>query len=138
MLLLAGAVVFRVGMGPDIWSLPVLVALSATAAASFFMVLAVLIRTEKIMDNVSTSVVLVAAMIGGNFVPIDAMPAWINFAGRWVFNYWANSGFNQVIARNRSLVEDPQPALVLAAMTLGYGLLVLALLAWRRRRGGLL
>lgn len=137
-LLLAGAILFRVGTGPDAWSLAVMILLSATAASSFFMLLAVLTRTEKVMDNVSTTVVLVAAMVGGNFVPIDAMPAWINFVGRGVFNYWANTGFNQVIVGNRSLAADPQPALVLVAMTLGYGLLVLLLQAWRRRRGGLL
>jgi ABC-2 type transport system permease protein len=137
-LLVAGAVLFQVNLGPDPWSLVVLVVLSASAAASFFMTLAVLTPSEKVMDNVSTTIVLVAAMVGGNFVPIDAMPAWISFAGRWVFNFWSNSGFNQVIVHDRSLAAEPRPALVLVAMTAAYGLLALVITAVRRRRGGLL
>jgi len=137
-LLLAGALLFRVELGPDPWSLVVVVILSATAAASLFMLLALVTRSERIMDNLSTTVVLVSAMIGGNFVPIDAMPAWLGAAGRWVFNYWANAGFNHVIAQGGSLADYPQPALVLAAMTAGYGVLILAVHAWQRRQGGLL
>ncbi|MCP4573159.1 MAG: ABC transporter permease [bacterium] len=137
-LLVAGAVLFRVDLGPDSWSLLTLVVLTATAAASFFMMLAVVTPNEKVMDNVSTTVVLVAAMVGGNFVPVDAMPAWITYVGRWVFNYWSNSGFSLVMVRGESLAHDLQPAVVLAAMTVGYGLLALAFTAWQRRRGGLL
>lgn len=137
-LLLAGGLLFRVDLGPDPWSLLLVVVASAAAAASFFLLLAVLTRSEKLMDNLSTTVVLVAAMVGGNFMPLEAMPAWVHVAGRWVFNYWSNTGFNHVLGEGRSLAENPASVLVLGAMTLGYGLLILIADAVRSRRGGLL
>lgn len=136
LLLLAGALLFRVNLGPDLWSLPLLVILTGTAAAGLFLLLALLTRTEKMMDTVSTTVILISALLGGNMMPVDLLPGWIGAAGRFCFNYWANRGFSDVIAGDRSLAEHPAPALVLAAFGLVMAGLLPAVLAWRRRRGG--
>jgi ABC-type multidrug transport system permease subunit len=99
--------------------------------------MALVTPTEKVMDNLSTVVILVAAMLGGNMMPIDALPAWVHGVGRFVFNYWINLGFSNVVAKNRGLAEAPAPAVVLAAVTLLTLGLALAVVLVRRRRGGL-
>ncbi len=136
-LFLAGALLFRVNLGPDAWSLVVMVVAGCTAAAAFFVLLALLTPTEKVMDNLSTVVILVAAMLGGNMVPLDAMPPWIHGVGRLFFNYWINVGLGDVVARDRSLAAAPLPAVVLAGVTLGCLALGLVAFLARRRRGGL-
>jgi len=136
-LFLAGAMLFQVNLGPDPWSLLTLVVLGSTAAAGFFVLMALVTPTEKVMDNLSTVVILVAAMLGGNMMPIDALPAWVHGVGRFVFNYWINLGFSNVVAKNRGLAEAPAPAVVLAAVTLLTLGLALAAFLVRRRRGGL-
>jgi len=101
------------------------------------MLLALVTKTEKLMDNLSTVVVLISAMIGGNFVPIDSMPLWAQEAGRFVFNFWANQSFNEVVLHNRSLPEAPTSALVLASLALTLFVVNVMLFSWRSRRGGM-
>ena len=134
-LYLAGGVAFRVNLGPDPLSLPLLVLFCCAAAAAFFLFLAQLTRTEKLMDNISTIVVLVSGLIGGNMIPVDQMPQFFHVVGRIGFNYWANVGFSDIMVRNRSLLESPQPFLILLAMTVGYTLLNLMLARLRPHRG---
>ncbi len=136
-LFLAGAILFQVNLGPDGWSLLALTVLSCTAAAAVFVLLAMLTPTEKVMDNLSTVVVLVSAMLGGNMMPIDALPPWIHAVGRFLFNYWANLGFSNIVGRDRSLADAPQPALVLAGVTVLALAAALVVFLLRRRRGGL-
>lgn len=136
-LYLAGAVLFRVNMGPDVWSLPVLVILCSGAATSVFMLLALISPTEKIMDNLSTVVVLVSAMLGGNMIPVDSLPTSIHNIGQFFFNYWANLGFSNIMVRDVSLITEPKPVYILfAAMVL---LLAVNLHLFKRkaRAGGL-
>lgn len=122
-LYLVGGFAFRVNLGADPLSLPLMVVLCCGAASSFFLLLAQVTSTEKLMDNLSTIVVLVSALIGGNMLPIDAMPSFFHFVGRIGFNYWANVGFSDIMVRNQGLFDDPEPTLVLLAMTLGFGAL---------------
>jgi len=136
-LFLSGALLFRVNLGPDIWSLPLAVLTCCTAGVGVFMLLALLSRTEKIMDNLSTVVVLVSAMLGGNMMPIDAMPAWLRAVGHYVFNYWANLSFHNIMAQDTGIAADPQPVLVLAVVSLILLAVNLLLFRSRVRRGGL-
>jgi ABC-type multidrug transport system permease subunit len=136
-LFLAGALLFRVNLGPDPYSLALIVVLTSTAAAGVFILLALVSRNERMMDSLSTVVILVSAMIGGNFLPIDSMPAWAHVFGRVVFNYWANLGFTNVMVRNLGLGEAILPALVLGAFTLTLFVVNVGLFTVRARRGGL-
>ena len=137
-LFLAGALLFQVNLGPDPWSLPVAVLLTCTAASGFFLFLNLLCRDEKMADNLTTIVVLVSAMLGGNMVPVDSLPGWIRGLGQFFFNYWANLSFSHVLVSNGSLFDKPLPVIVLSSATLVLlGLTVIALLV-RQRRGGLM
>lgn len=137
-LYLAGAVLFQVNLGPDPWSLPLVVLLTCTAASGFFLLLTLVCRTEKMADNLSTILVLSAAMVGGNMMPIDSLPDWVHSFGRFFFNYWANLSFSRVIVSNEPAWSRPQPVLVLIALSVLFLAGCLVAYAVRRRRGGLL
>lgn len=135
-LLLAGALLFRVNLGPDPWTLPVVVALTCAAAAGVFLLLAMLVRGEKALDNLSTAVILVSAMLGGNFLPVDNLPAWARAGGQFFFNYWANLSFTRVIADDRSLAQVTTPLLVLGAAGVALLVTIVLLFEARARKGG--
>ncbi len=135
-LLLAGALLFRVNLGPDPWTLPVVVVLTCTAASGFFMLLALLVRREKVLDNLSTAVILVSGMLGGNFMPVDNMPEWMAAVGRFFFNYWANLSFARVIGDNGSLTAVGTPLTVLATASAVLLVAIVVLFRLRVRRGG--
>ena len=132
-----GAMVFHVNLGPDPYTLLVMIILTSAAAASVFVLLALLTPTEKIMDNLSTVVILVSAMVGGNFVPVDALPPWVHGFGRFVFNYWANRGFTEVVVRDQSLGAIILPLLVLGSAALTLFVVNVGIFTVRARRGGL-
>ncbi|MBK7671753.1 MAG: ABC transporter permease [bacterium] len=135
-LLVAGALLFRVNLGPDPWTLPVVVLLTCTAASGVFMLLAMLVPSEKVFDNLSTAVVLISAMLGGNFLPIDNMPGWTRAAGQFVFNYWANLSFTRVIGDNGSLGAITTPLTVLFVASVVLLAAIVLLFNARVRRGG--
>jgi ABC-2 type transport system permease protein len=137
-LFLAGALLFGVNLGPDPFSLLAVVATTALAASGLFQLLALLSPTEKIMDNLTTTVILLSALLGGNMIPLEAMPEWAHLFGRWVFNYWANQGFAAVVARNESVVTSPTPVLVLLGASVVLAVANLLVHTLRRRRGGLI
>ncbi len=137
-LFLAGAVLFRVNLGPDPYSLLVVVLLTSMTASGVFILLALVCPSEKVMDNLSTVVILVSAMIGGNFGTVEALPAWAHTFGRFVFNYWANLGFSAVVIRDESLAGAMVPVLVLSSAAVTLFVSNVVLFAARSRRGGLL
>ncbi len=92
----------------NIWHAPVAILLVAVAAggaaASVYLVLGLLVRTEKALDALTTIFTLVCGMLGGNFFPVDTMSPTLQFFGRGTFNYWANRAFSDLITHGRGLV----------------------------------
>ncbi len=136
-LFVAGALAFKVNMGPDPYSLALTILLTSTAAAGVFILLALVSPSEKVMDNLSTVVILISAMVGGNFMPVDSMPPWIHGVGRYVFNYWANLSFSEIVVKNHSVTAAVVPTLVLASITLTFFVISVLVFSVRHRRGGL-
>ncbi len=134
-LFLVGAVLFQVNLGPNLWSLPLAVLLCCTSAAGLFLLIALSTTSEKMMDSISTVVVLVSAMVGGNMMPLDSLPAWVHSFGQFGFNYWANLSFNNIMGKNKSCSEDLQPLLVLLLMTAGFMVINLVLVRFKMRKG---
>jgi len=134
-LYLVGAILFKVNLGPDVWSLGLAVLLCCSAAAGVFLIIALLTPTEKMMDNLSTVVVLISAMVGGNMMPLDQLPLWVNTFGRFGFNYWANISFNNIMAKNHSAFDNPLPMLVLMGMSVGFLIINLVLIRIKTSKG---
>ena len=110
--------------------------LTCTAATGVFMLMAMLVRSEKALDNLSTSVILVSAMLGGNFLPIDNLPGWSRVAGQFFFNYWANLSFTRVIGADGSLAQVATPLLVLGGASVVLVAAIVLLFTARVRKGG--
>ncbi len=130
-----GAALFGMRLGPDPFVLLIAIVFSCAATASVYMVLALLARTEKALDALTTIFTLVSGMLGGNFFPTDFMPPALHVVGKITFNYWANSAFSEIIVHDRGLAAVAVELGVLLAIT-AVGLLVsLTLLTAARRRG---
>ena len=73
----------------------------------------------------------------GNFVPVESLPGWVASVGRFAFNYWANLGFSEVVARDHDLGAALGPVLVLASIAVTLFAVNVLLFMARARRGGL-
>lgn len=132
-LLAAGRVLFKMNLGPDPWSLPVVAAASAAMLGSLYLPLALLTRNEKQMGSLGTGLTLVLGMVGGSFVPIDNLPGALRVLGEAAPNAWAVRAITEVVARNQGL--DVVLPLILRLLGAAAALLLLSL-AIHRRRGG--
>jgi ABC-type multidrug transport system permease subunit len=136
-LFLVGGILFRINLGPDPFSLAVTSLLCSTAAASVFLLLALVSPSEKFMDNLASVVILVSAMLGGNLIPLESMPDWMSRFGQFGFNYWANLSFQHIMVEDVGIGAQPRPVVVLAAVS-GVLLVVnLGIFRLRASKGGL-
>ncbi len=132
-LLAAGRLLFKVNLGPDVWTLPLLLVFVAAAVSALFIPIALATRSEKQMAQITTGLVLLLALLGGNFIPLEFAPGFLRLLGRFTPNYWANRGLTDVIAYDQSLPAVAANIGVLGGccvVCLGLSLLLLA------RRGG--
>jgi ABC-2 type transport system permease protein len=99
----------------------VFIAATAAAATSFGVVLAVVCRSRKQVEGISTLIVLVMSAIGGSWFPLFIMPEWMQTAANFTLTGFAMKGFLGVYYYGRSLGELwPQwGALLATAAVLG-------------------
>ncbi len=129
----AGKLLFKMNLGPDPFALALVALATAGMLASFYLPLALLTRDEKQLGQVSTGVTLFLALIGGNFIQPEAMPAVLQTIGRFTPNYWANTAFTSVIAYNRGVGSVGMHLLILMSITVVF--LGLSVLIYKRRGG---
>jgi len=129
----AGKLLFRMNLGPDPFALPLVAVATSGMLASFYLPLALLTRDEKQLGQVSTGVILFLALVGGNFMQPENMPAVLQAIGRFTPNYWANTAFTEIIAYDRGLESVGVHLLILVSITVVF--LGLSLLIYKRRGG---
>jgi len=117
------------------WGAPLGVALmslsTVIAAAGMGALLAAFARDDNQAGILGTVVALVFAVLGGNFVPLQNAPQWMNLLSKATINRWALDGFI-------ALALDGLPTSAIlpnAAILLGMGTLffLLALPGFKRR-----
>lgn len=98
MLVWAGTI-FDVGfLEPvQLLQLALLVPLAAGAAAGLGLIVSVPCATRRQQATISTIIVLLLSALGGSMVPSFMLPEYMQFAGRFVFNWWAIDAFQQVL-----------------------------------------
>ncbi len=102
--------------------------LSATSLGAF---LASFARNANQAGILGTTVNLVLAILGGNFLPTMAFPDWLTFISKLTVNRWALDGFT-TLALSHGTLNDIFPNLMaLAGMAIFYFLL--AILLFKRR-----
>ena len=71
-------------------------------------------------------VLVIFGAIGGALVPLEGLPGWAHRIAPATPTYWAMRGFRSVILSGGSLGSQLLPVVVLAAMSTGLALVVLA------------
>ena len=95
LLILIGVAV-GVEWGP-VTSVAALVAASALACGGLLLLIMSLAGSERQGETLSTIVIIVSAMLGGAFLPISQMPAFIQPVSAMTLVYWATEGFTKLI-----------------------------------------
>jgi len=134
-LLLCGGLFFGVRVFEAPAALLLVSVATGAAAASVYLVLALLVRTEKAMDALATVFTLVSGMLGGNFFPVDLMPPSLHYAGLGTFNYWANRAFSDLVTHGRGLLAVI-PEIIALATIATVGLITATLVFAARQRKG--
>ncbi len=134
-LLICGGVLFGLNIASAPAALVLVSVCAGAAAASVYMVLGLLVRTEKTMDALTTIVTLVSGMLGGNFFPLDLMPPAMHLVSRGTFNYWANRAFSDIITRGEGFVAVVPEILAMSVIAMVGLVVAVSVFRLRQRKG---
>jgi ABC-2 type transport system permease protein len=129
LILVAVGMVLGVGWGPPGAVVLLMTAASLAAAGTMILIMS-LVGSERQGDALTTIVIIVWSMLGGAFVPLDGIPAFLLPLSRTTVTFWAVDGFAELIQRGGGL-SDIGPNLVVLT---GAGLLFLTVGAAVLRR----
>ncbi len=94
-----------------------------------------LVGSERQGDTVTTIVIIVWSLLGGAFVPLEQMPAFLRPFSESTLVYWATNAFNTLILRSGG-IADILPNLGVLFATGAVFLVVGAAVLGRRIRAG--
>ena len=126
-----GGFVFDVPVLRDPAALAVHSAAVAAAAAGFGLLLAVLCRTRKQLEGLSTLLILTMSALGGSWFPLALVPEGFRTIGHFTLNAWAMDGFQGILWYGKGLGGIWLEIAVLVAIAAATG--TAAWLGWRRR-----
>jgi ABC-type multidrug transport system permease subunit len=133
-LLIAIGAAMGVAWGPPL-ATAILVLATALAASGTLMLIMSLVGSERQGDAITTIVIIVWSMLGGAFLPIDQMPAFLRPLSATTPVYWSTDAFNTLVLRGGGLADI---GLNLAVLFAAGSCLIVAgafVLARRIRRG---
>lgn len=123
---LYGSLVFDVPLLRAPLALAVLSAAVAAAVTGFGLLFAVVCRTQKQLEGLSTLVVLTMSALGGSWWPLAITPEWFQKLGHLTLNAWAMDGFQGIFWYGKGLGG------ILPEIGVLFGIaLAMSLLAWR-------
>ncbi len=125
-LFLFGSLVFDVPILRAPLALAVLSAAVAAAVTGFGLLFAVVCRTQKQLEGLSTLVVLTMSALGGSWWPLAITPEWFQKLGHLTLNAWAMDGFQGIFWYGKDL----SGILLEIGVLLGIAFAT-SLLAWR-------
>lgn len=113
LLILFTAIVFGVG-----WRNPLMLFVVLTAFNMFLLGLLSLVygyaRSTEMANAIIIFVLLLAALLGGSFIPFRELPKLLQAVGRWTMIRMANYGIESLF-QSRPIWESLRPSLVMAA-----------------------
>jgi ABC-2 type transport system permease protein len=134
-ILLAAVAVLWAGAG--IASVPGFIGLSlffALAATGFAGLIQAISRSERTGPIVGSILVMIMSMVGGTWIPLDSLPAFVRRISPYTLNYWAGEGYRHLIFDGAGLGQLlPNMGILLA---FGAVLSGLAVVLFRRRFEG--
>jgi ABC-2 type transport system permease protein len=96
-LLVAAGVAAGVAWGPPLAVAAVVVAAAVAASGTLLLVMSV-VGSARQGDALATIVIMSWCMLGGAFVPLSQMPAFLHPIAKTTLVYWATSAFSTLIA----------------------------------------
>ncbi len=126
-----GGLVFDVPVLRDPLALVVHSIAVACAAAGFGLCLAVLCRTRKQLEGLSTLLILTMSAAGGSWFPLAIVPEWFRTVGHFTLNAWAMDGYQGIFWYGKDLAGIAVDVLVLFGIAAGTGWF--AWIGWKRR-----
>jgi ABC-2 type transport system permease protein len=119
--LVAVGVAAHVDWGPPV-AVASLVLASALAAAGLLLFIMSLVGSERQGDTLTTIVIIVSSMVGGVFIPVAQMPAFLKPISAATLVFWSCDGFTKLIINGGGLEDVAPNLLVLTAV----GMLLMA------------
>jgi ABC-2 type transport system permease protein len=92
-----GILAFHINLGIAPWAVIVLSLLVVLMSASFSLMLATLVRTERGASALGVLCSLLLAPLGGCWWPLFIEPKWMQFLAKVTPHGWANEGFNKLM-----------------------------------------
>jgi len=105
LMFVVGAVFFGLNLVEHLDGFVAMTLVTASAAASFALMLAAICRTRTQLGWVSTIMILSMSALGGSMVPRYLMSESIQWFGQFTFNAWALDGYNKVFWRELPMAE---------------------------------
>ena len=124
-----GILVFRIDLGLAPGAVILVSLLVVLVSASFGIMLASLVQTERSGDSAGVLASLVMAPIGGCWWPLFITPAWMQSLAKLTPHGWANTGFNKLMLFG---AEFGDVLLEMAALIV-FALAFVAVALWRFR-----
>jgi ABC-2 type transport system permease protein len=124
-----GILAFDIDLGIAPAAVIILSILMVIMSASFAIMLAALVKTQRSAGSLATLVALVLAPLGGCWWPLFITPTWMQFLGKLTPHGWANTGFNKLMLFGAEFGDVVPEMLVLLGFALLFGLIAI----WRFR-----
>lgn len=115
----------------DFWGVAALILLATFAATGWGMLITAFARTPGQVSTYGSAIMLVFGIMGGSFIDLSMMPAFVRTLSRITPNVWGLDGFT-ILGLGGTLADLGRPLLGLSVM--GSLLFVLAVLLFSRRR----
>ncbi len=122
-LILASTIFFGVKWG-DTLGLAILILAAVFGATGWGMLITALARTPAQIGSIGSAIMLIFGILGGSFIRLEQMPAWVQAASRITPNAWGLDGFT-TLALGGTLSSLMEPIMALLIMgTLLFGIAV--------------
>jgi ABC-2 type transport system permease protein len=132
--LVAIGIAAGVDWGPPL-AVSALVLASALAAGGLLLFIMSLVGSERQGDTLTTIIIIVSSMLGGAFIPVSQMPAFLKPISAATLVFWSTDGFTKLIVNDGGLPEIGLNLLVLTAVGVVLMLLGAAILKRKIERG---
>lgn len=130
-LFLGGRILYGIDVEHHIGMLLLVCAFAAAACTSFGMLVAAVSPSPEAASGLATFLILLMCALGGAWIPVSIMPAFMQELSKLTIVYWAMEGFAQVLWADATFMELLPTLGILGGITA----LVMAVAVWRFNRG---
>lgn len=121
--------------GASLFGFIVLSIAFALAATGFATLMHSLFQSERAGTALGAIVLMVMAMFGGSFIPLNSLPAVMRGLAPFTLNYWANEGYREILFEGAGIAALLPNLAVLVTLAAVFSLVALGRIRRRFLRG---